>query len=252
MRLKDDDSKIISAEALEFLASLHRQFESRRQQLLNARRTRQSLLNAGERPNFLKETEKDIRQAKWQIRNTPNDLLNRQVEITGPCDRKMVINALNSGAKTYMADFEDSTTPTWRNLIDGQKNLYDAVRKQISFEDPLNGKQYKLNAKPAVLMVRPRGWHLPEKHVLIDGEPMSGSIFDFALYVFHNAKQLIENGTGPYFYLPKMESYKEAELWNDVINAAEDNLKLPRGTVKVRAHTQSVSINVFVFSRSQF
>jgi len=233
MRLKDDDSKIISAEALEFLASLHRQFESRRQQLLNARRTQQSLLNAGERPNFLKETEKYIRQAKWQIRNTPNDLLNRQVEITGPCDRKMVINALNSGAKTYMADFEDSTTPTWRNLIDGQKNLYDAVRKQISFEDPLNSKQYKLNAKPAVLMVRPRGWHLPEKHVLIDGEPMSGSIFDFALYVFHNAKQLIENGTGPYFYLPKMESYKEAELWNDVINAAEDYLKLPRGTVKV-------------------
>ncbi|CAF4715968.1 unnamed protein product [Rotaria sp. Silwood1] len=166
------------------------------------------------------------------VAGTPNDLQDRRVEITGPCDRKMVINALNSGAKTYMADFEDSTTPTWRNLIEGQKNLYDAIRGEISYQDPQSGKQYEVGSKPAVLMIRPRGWHLPELHVKVDGEPMSGSIFDFALYVFNNAKKLMENGTGPYLYLPKMENYHEAELWNEVLDAAEDYLKLPRGTIK--------------------
>ncbi|CAF1454498.1 unnamed protein product [Adineta ricciae] len=232
MDLEEGDEKVISTETIQFLASLHRRFEKKRQQILEARKTRQLLLNAGQRPKFLTTTG-DIKKTNWKILGTPKDLQDRQVEITGPCDRKMVINALNSGAKTYMADFEDSTTPTWRNLIEGQKNLYDAIRGEISFEDAQSGKQYKVGPKPAVLMVRPRGWHLPELHVQIDGEPMSGSLFDFGVYVFNNARKLLGNGTGPYFYLPKMENYHEAELWNEVLNAAEDYLKIPRGTIKV-------------------
>ena len=162
----------------------------------------------------------------------PADMLDRRVEITGPVDRKMIINALNSGAKVFMADFEDSTTPTWNNLIEGQINLRDAIRRTITFADPGHRQEYKLNDKPAVLFVRARGWHLEERHVLVDGEPMSGSIFDFGLYFFHNAKELLARGTGPYFYLPKMESHLEARLWNDVFLRAQKQLGLPSGSIK--------------------
>lgn len=173
-----------------------------------------------------------IRESNWQIKGTPSDLQDRRVEITGPVDRKMVINALNSGAKVYMADFEDSSTPTWRNLIDGQKNLIDAVRNQVDFIDAKSDKKYALKPNHGVLMVRPRGWHLPEKHFFVDHRPMSGSLFDFGLFFFHNAQKLIENGTGPYFYLPKMENHLEAQLWDDVFRYAQDELKIPHGTIK--------------------
>ena len=170
-----------------------------------------------------------IREAEWTVAPLPADILDRRVEITGPVDRKMIINALNSGAKVFMADFEDSSTPTWNNLIDGHINLRDAIRRTITFDDPSAGKQYKLNDKVAVLFIRPRGWHLEERHVLVDGEPMSGSIFDFGLYFFHNAKELLARGSGPYFYLPKMESHLEARLWNDVFIRAQKQLGIAAG-----------------------
>jgi len=223
--------QILTAEALAFVVELERKFGPERLRLLNARKERQKRLDVGERPNFLKETA-HIRGGDWKVAPLPKDLLDRRTEITGPVDRKMVINALNSGASCYMADFEDSTTPTWANQLDGQRNLMDAVRRQITFDDRGSGKAYRLNEKTAVLLVRPRGWHLPEKHVVVDGQPMSGSLFDFGLYFFHNAKELKARGTGPYFYLPKLESHLEARLWNDVFLFAEDKLGLPKGTIK--------------------
>src|SRR5437763_6372781 len=194
-------------------------FEPRRRRLLAARRLRQQEINAGEMPDFPGDTA-EIRAAPWRVAEAPADLCDRRVEITGPTDRKMVINALNSGANVFMADFEDSNSPTWQNNVEGQLNLRDAVNGTIEFTSP-EGKRYEVNPKPAVLMVRPRGWHLNERHFLVDGKPISASLFDFGLFFFHNAARLIEKGTGPYFYLPKMESHLEARLWNDVFRLAQ-------------------------------
>jgi len=224
-------AEILTPEVIAFLIRLQRAFNPRRKERLAARVTRQAALDAGQKPDFLPET-KAIRDADWTVAPLPADLLDRRVEITGPVDRKMIINALNSGAKVFMADFEDSTTPTWDNLLDGQINLRDAVRRTITFEDPTTKKSYKLIDSPAVLFVRARGWHLEERHILVDGEPMSGSLFDFGLYVFHNAKELLARGSGPYFYLPKMESHLEARLWNDVFVQAESELGLPKNSIK--------------------
>src|SRR3954466_14970840 len=212
-RVTPEFAQILTPEALFFVAKLQRKFGARRKELLAARAARQKEFDAGKLPDFLPETKK-IRDAEWRVAPQPKDMLDRRVEITGPTDRKMVINALNSGASTFMADFEDANCPTWHNMIDGQINLRDAVRRTISFQQ--GGKHYQLKDKPAVLIPRPRGWHLDEKHVLIDGQPVSGGIFDFAMFFFHNAKELIARGSGPYFYLPKMESHLEARLWNDV------------------------------------
>jgi len=222
---------ILTPEAVGFVVGLQRAFNARRKELLAARVTRQARLDAGERPDFLPET-KTIRESEWTVAPLPKDLLDRRVEITGPVERKMIINALNSGAKVFMADFEDSTTPTWENLIEGQINLKDAIRRTITFEDKSSGKSYKLVENPAVLFVRARGWHLDEAHLLVDGEPMSGSLFDFGLYAFHNAKELLARGSGPYFYLPKMESHLEARLWNDAFVKAEAELGIPAGSIK--------------------
>jgi len=224
-------AQILTPEAIDFIVDLQRNFNERRKTLLGDRQERQRKLDAGEKPNFLLET-KNIRDAAWTVAPLPADILDRRVEITGPVDRKMIINALNSGAKVFMADFEDSNTPTWNNLLDGQINLRDAIRRTITFADSGSGKQYKLKDKVAVLFIRPRGWHLEERHVLVDGEPMSGSIFDFGLYLFHNAKELLARGSGPYFYLPKMESHLEARLWNDIFIRAQKQLGLPQGTIK--------------------
>ena len=224
-------AEILTPEAVAFVVALQRAFNGRRKELLAARAARQKRLDAGERPNFLAET-RGIREAEWTVAPLPADLLDRRVEITGPTDRKMIINALNSGAKVFMADFEDSTTPTWENLVEGQINLRDAVRRTIAFEDKSNGKSYKLVENPAVLFVRARGWHLDEAHVVVDGEVMSGSLFDFGLYAFHNAKELLLRGSGPYFYLPKMESHLEARLWNDVFVQAERELGIASDSIK--------------------
>jgi malate synthase len=224
-------AKILTPEAVAFIVDLQRTFNDRRKALLDARHERQKRLDAGEKPNFLAET-KAIRDAEWTVAPLPADLLDRRVEITGPVDRKMIINALNSGAKVFMADFEDSNTPLWNNLLDGQINLRDAIRRTISYSDPATKKQYKLNDKTAVLFVRARGWHLEEQHVRVDGEPMSGSIFDFGLYFFHNAKELLARGSGPYFYLPKLESYLEARLWNEIFIRAQEKLGVPQGSIK--------------------
>jgi len=231
--------QILTPEALAFLAQLERTFGPERLRLLDARKERQKRLDASEKPDFLKETA-NIRAGDWKVAPLPKDLLDRRIEITGPVDRKMVINALNSGASCYMADFEDSTTPTWSNQLDGQRNLFDAVRRQITFDDPGSGKAYRLNEKTAVLMMRPRGWHLPENHVLVDGHPMSGSLFDFGLYFFHNARELTARGSGPYFYLPKLESHLEARLWNDVFLFAQDKLGLPKGTIKATVLIETI------------
>jgi malate synthase len=224
-------AKILTPEAVAFIVDLQRTFNDRRKVLLDARHQRQKRLDAGEKPNFLAET-KAIRDAEWTVAPLPADLLDRRVEITGPVDRKMIINALNSGAKVFMADFEDSNTPLWNNLLDGQINLRDAIRRTISYSDPATKKQYNLNDKTAVLFVRARGWHLDEQHVRVDGEPMSGSIFDFGLYFFHNAKELLARGSGPYFYLPKLESHLEARLWNDIFIRAQEKLGVPQGSIK--------------------
>ncbi|MEO6966525.1 MAG: malate synthase A [Acidobacteriaceae bacterium] len=224
-------AEILTPEAIAFVADLQRTFNERRKTLLNARRERQKRIDAGEKPAFLAET-KGIRDATWSVAPLPADILDRRVEITGPVDRKMIINALNSGAKVFMADFEDSSTPMWSNLIEGHVNLKDAIRRTITYADPASGKQYKLNDKVAVLFIRPRGWHLEERHVLVDGQPMSGSLFDFGLYFFHNAKELIARGSGTYFYLPKMESHLEARLWNDIFIHAEKAIGVQQGSVK--------------------
>src|SRR2546421_3004461 len=231
-------SKILTPDALAFVARLEREFRSRRDEALRARQDRQLRFDAGELPDFLPTTKK-IRESDWSCAPIPNDLRDRQVEITGPTDRKMVINALNSGAKMFMADFEDANSPTWQNMVEGQINLRDAVRRTIAFRSP-EGKDYKLNEQTAVLLVRPRGWHLDEKHVLVDGKPISGALFDFGLYFFHNARELINRGTGPYFYLPKMESHLEARLWNDVFNLAQDELGIPRGTIRATVLIETI------------
>jgi len=232
-------AEILTPEAVAFVVGLQRAFNQQRKELLVVRVARQKRLDAGERPDFLKET-KRLRESEWTVAPLPQDLLDRRVEITGPVDRKMIINALNSGAKVFMADFEDSTTPTWDNVMEGQLNLRDAVRRTITFEDEKAGKSYKLIEKPAVLFVRPRGWHLEERHLIVDGEPMSGSLFDFALYAFHNAKELLARGSGPYFYLPKMESHLEARLWNDVFIKAEGELGIEAGSIKATVLIETI------------
>ncbi|WP_118179155.1 malate synthase A [Paraburkholderia phosphatilytica] len=228
---------ILTADALALVAALHRTFEPRRQQLLKARVARTERLDAGEKPDFLPETAA-IRSGDWTIAPLPADLQCRRVEITGPVERKMIINALNSGADSYMTDFEDSNAPSWDNQITGQLNLIDAVRRTISLEQ--NGKRYQLNNKVATLIVRPRGWHLDEKHVTVDGQRVSGGIFDFALFLFHNAKELIARGSGPYFYLPKMESHLEARLWNDIFVAAQEAVGIPRGTIRATVLVETI------------
>ena len=222
-------AQILTPEAVNFVAFLCRGFEPHRQELLAARAARQKAFDAGKMPDFLAETA-NIRDSEWKIAAQPADMLDRRVEITGPTDRKMVINALNCGASTFMADFEGANCPTWFNMIDGQINLRDAVRRTVSLEQ--NGKRYKLNDKTGVLIPRPRGWHLSEKHVLIEGKPIAASLFDFGLYFFHNAKELLKRGSGPYLYLPKLESHLEARLWNDVFVAAEDELGVRQGSIK--------------------
>ncbi|ORY03899.1 malate synthase A [Basidiobolus meristosporus CBS 931.73] len=231
--VKAYQAEILTDEALSFVSVLHRTFNSTRLALLKRREERQKELDNGVLPDFLPETTYIRNDPNWRAARPGPGLEDRRVEITGPVDRKMVINALNSGAKTFMADFEDSSAPTWDTLIDGQINMRDALRRTITFTAP-NGKYYKLreDGKVATLIVRPRGWHMEEKHLLIDGQPCSASIFDFALYFFHNARKSIEIGAGPYFYLPKMESHLEARLWNDVFNAAQDMLSIPRGTIR--------------------
>jgi malate synthase len=231
--------EILTPEALKFIVDLERRFGPRRRELLAARVERQERFDAGERPDFLPQTA-EIRKANWTVAPLPADLLDRRVEITGPVDRKMVINALNSGASVFMADFEDSNTPTWSNLIEGHVNLRDAVRRTITYTDPTTSKAYKLNPNIAVLLVRPRGWHLPEKHVVVDGKPMSGSLFDFGLFFWHNAKELLARGTGPYFYLPKLESHLEARLWNDVFLHSQEALGIERGTIKATVLIETI------------
>lgn len=223
--------RALTPAALQFIVDLQRRFNPKRIELLAARVDLQKRLDAGERPDFRKET-RNIRASDWTVAAIPADLEDRRVEITGPVDRKMIINALNSGASVFMADFEDSNTPTWANQIEGQLNLIDAVRKTITYSDPATGKNYKLNERTAVLFVRPRGWHLEERHILVDGKPMSGALFDFGVYFFHNAKELLASGTGPYFYLPKVESYLEARLWNDIFVFAQNALGVPQGSIR--------------------
>jgi malate synthase len=221
---------ILSEQALRFVGELHRNFEPTRQKLLERRKQRQAEFDRGVLPDFLPETE-SVRAGDWKAAPTPSDLQQRWVEITGPVDRKMMINAFNSGADVFMADFEDSLSPTWSNVVLGQANLVDAVRRRIDFVSP-EGKAYRLNADISTLLVRPRGWHLNEKHVTVDGTPVSGSLFDFGLYMFHNARERLERGTGPYFYLPKMQSHREARLWNEVFLFAQDALGIPRGSIR--------------------
>jgi malate synthase len=231
-------SQILTYEALTLIAKAHREFNTRRTELLKRREQRQSQLDGGKLPDFLAETA-EIRAGDWKVAAIPTDLQDRRVEITGPTDRKMIINALNSGAKVFMADCEDANAPTWSNMIEGQLNLSDAVRRKIEFKSP-EGKEYRLGEKPAVLFVRPRGWHLLEKHVLVDGEPVSGGLFDCLLYLFHNAKELTERGSGPYFYLPKMENHLEARLWNDVFILAQNEIGVPRGTVRATVLIETI------------
>jgi malate synthase len=231
--------QILTPDALSFLAALVREFRPRVREILAQRAKVQERLDDGAEFGFLEQT-KEIREADWKVAPLPQDLLDRRVEITGPVDRKMVINALNSGAKVFMADFEDSNAPTWENTLAGQVNLRDAVRRTIEFTNE-KGKHYKLVEKPAVLMVRPRGWHLREEHILVDGEPAPASLVDFGLFFFHNAKELLARGSGPYFYLPKLESHLEARLWNDVFVAASDALEIPRGTIKATVLIETIS-----------
>ena len=229
--------RILTPEALAFVARLHRAFEPRRQALLAARKVRTARLDAGERPDFLAETQA-VRDGHWTIAPLPKALERRRVEITGPVDRKMIINAFNSGADSYMADFEDANTPNWDNQIEGQINLFDAIRRTIRLEQ--NGKTYALGDTIATLQVRPRGWHLDEKHMLVDGQRVSGSLFDFGLFFFHNAREQVARGAGPYFYLPKLESHLEARLWNDVFVLAQQELGLPQGTIRATVLIETI------------
>ena len=237
-RMTPDYAQVLTPQALAFVAKLARKFEGRRRELLAERRRRQAEFDAGELPDFLPDT-RAIRESDWTVAPVPRDLEDRRVEITGPTDRKMVINALNSGASVFMADFEDANAPTWDNMIAGQINLRDAVSRTISFVSP-DGKHYRLDDRIATLMVRPRGWHLVEKHVLIDGEPVSGALFDFGLYFFHSAKAALARDSGPYFYLPKLESHLEARLWNDVFVTAQRELGIPLGTIKATVLIETV------------
>jgi malate synthase len=230
--------EVLTPAALGLLLHLHRQFEQRRQGLLAARQARQQRFDAGEWPDFLPASA-DVRAGDWRIAPVPGDLMDRRVEITGPVDRKMVINALNAPVQTFMADFEDACSPTWGNLLHGQVNLADAIRRRISYTDAA-GKLYRLNPRTATLIVRPRGWHLPEKHVRIGGEAVSGALFDFSLYLAGNYEALARNGTAPYFYLPKLESHLEARLWNDVFVSAQDHLGIPRGTIKATVLIETI------------
>lgn len=230
--------RVLTSDALQFLAVLHRQFNKRREQLLHQREIRQRAIDEGRLPDFLPET-KNIRESQWRVGPLPDCLQDRRVEITGPVDRKMIINALNSRARVFMADFEDSTSPTWKNIVEGQMNLIDAVRREIDFELS-DGKKYQLNEQVAVLKVRPRGWHLTEKHILVDGEPMSASLVDFGLFMFHNGRYLAAGEEGPFFYLPKMESHLEARLWNDVFLLAQELLLIPRGTIKATVLIETI------------
>lgn len=236
--LNDSYEQILSSEALNFISKLQKKFNQHRKDLLSKRVLRQEEISSGKMPDFLEET-KSVRESDWKVAAIPEDLVDRRVEITGPVDRKMIINALNSGANVFMADFEDSNSPTWINIIEGQINLRDAIDRNITYENP-EGKIYSLKDRTATLMVRPRGWHLEEKNVFLDNEPFSGSLFDFGLYFFHNAKKLIDKGTGPYFYLPKLENHHEARLWNDVFNFAQDELGIPRGTIRATVLIETI------------
>lgn len=232
-------TEILTPDAVAFIGKLAREFTTRRNNLLAQRQLRQREIDSGKLPDFLSATA-SIRADDWRVASIPDDLLDRRVEITGPTDRKMVINALNSGASVFMADFEDANSPTWENMIAGQANLRDAVRRTITFHDPSRDKHYELNDQTAVLIVRPRGWHLDEKHFLIGGIPIPASLFDFGLYFYHNALELMNRGSGPYFYLPKIESYLEARLWNDVFNFAQDELDIARGTIKATVLIETI------------
>jgi malate synthase len=229
---------VLSKEALAFIARLQREFGPQREALLQRRAARQAELDAGVMPDFLPET-RSIREGDWRVAPVPADLQDRRVEITGPAERKMMINALNSGAKAFMADFEDALSPTWTNLLEGQLNLTDAIERTITFDNP-DGRVYRLNEQVATLLVRPRGWHLVEKHVYVDGKPISASLFDAGLFLFHNARRLLERGSGPYFYLPKLESHLEARLWNDVFTASQDALGVPRGSIKATVLIETI------------
>ena len=231
-------AEVLTPQALEFVARLQRKFGDRRAELLKLRDERQKRIDAGELPDFLAPT-KTVRESDWKVARAPKDLQDRRVEITGPTDRKMLINALNSGARVFMADFEDANSPTWSNLVEGQVNLVDAIERRIDFTSP-EGKEYRLNDKVATLLVRPRGWHLDERHVEVGRKPISGSLFDFGMYFFHNASRLLSKGSGPYFYLPKLESHLEARLWNDVFNFAQEALGVPRGTIRATVLIETI------------
>ncbi|MGQ0715261.1 MAG: malate synthase A [Gemmatimonadaceae bacterium] len=233
-----DSERVLTDDALEFVARLHREFNSTREALLRARTERQRELDSGAQPDFLTSTA-HVRESDWRVQLAPRDLENRRVEITGPVERKMMINAFNSGASCFMADFEDALSPTWENVVSGQANLIDAVRRKLTFQNP-DGKSYSLNEEIATLLVRPRGWHLVERDVLVDGQPISASLFDFGLYFFHNVRELLARGTGPYFYLPKMESHREARLWNDVFVAAQEWVGIPRCTIRATVLIETV------------
>lgn len=237
--INSTEKEILTPGALAFFVKLERKYRDQRKSLLNRRIEVQNNIDNGCFPNFLDET-KSIRNDDWKINPTLDDLQDRRVEITGPVDRKMIINALNSGVKVFMADIEDSNSPTWKNVITGQINLRDSVNKTISFKHPTKDKIYILNDEIATLMVRPRGWHLEEKHILVDGEPISAGIFDFSMYFYHNAKTLIENGSGPYFYLPKIESHLEARLWNNIFIDAQNELNVPQGTIKATVLIETI------------
>ncbi len=236
--LQSEYEKVLSDDALRFVASLVEQFSRGRDSILKSRIERQAEIDAGRMPNFLHETE-EIRRDDWRVAPIPDDLQRRRVEITGPAERKMMINALNSGADVFMADLEDSLSPTWDNVVQAQLNLFDAVRRTLQFDSP-EGKSYRLNDKTALLLVRPRGWHLEEKHALFEGEPVPASLFDFGLYLYHNAHELLQRGSGPYLYLPKLESHIEARLWNDVFNFAEKQLHIPSGSIKATVLVETI------------
>ena len=237
--IPEEFQEILTPEAVAFVAKLSREYRGRVVDLLQKRAERQERISAGEMPDFLPETS-DVREGDWKIAPIPDDLQDRRVELTGPPDRKMTINALNSGASCWMADFEDANCPTWYNMLESQLNMKEAIEGTIGFDDPASGKHYELHEDTAVILARPRGWHLFEKHMLVDGEQVPGGLFDFGLYFFHNARTLLDNGSGPYFYLPKMESHLEARLWNDVFNLAQDEVGIPRGTIKATVLIETI------------